>query len=260
MEAILTGLLSPDNSVRQQAEATYNQAVATSFQQVCFVDCVIASLTLFYCGPCCNQDFRSHLALLFHMQVALTLTHCIANDVDAGRRAMACVMLRRLFTSKDSWTRLDAASQNAIKDGLLASLATAGSIPSVTNKLCHTVAEVALLAAGPGGAQWPALLPRVFDLARSGDAPTRVIAVTLFGKLSEYAGDALLSPHGPTLQALLPPLLQDADNRVRTASLGAIIALLAAIEDDAVRAPFQSLVPGMMKVRGEGRREAEGED
>lgn len=190
----------------------------------------------------------------------MALVQCIANDADAGRRAMACVMLRRLVAGGGAWARLDAGAQATIKDGLLAALASSGSLPSVVNKLCHTIAEVATVAAGPGGAQWPGLLQRVFALAAAGDAPTRVLAVTLFGKLSEYAGDSLMAPHAATLQGLLPPLLQDADNRVRTAALGAIIALLAAIEDDGVRAPFQTLIPGMMKVRwsrgeggGEGR-------
>lgn len=218
MEALLGGLASADNATRAAAEAAYAAAVAAS-----------------------------------PAAVARGLTQHVAGDADAGRRAMACVMLRRLFDRSVAqggvaWDALDAPTQAAVRDGLLAAMPPSLAVPGLFSKLSHAIAEVAQAGAGPGGRDWPALLPCVFELARSADARSRELAVGLFGRLCEYAGDELMAPHGATLQGLLPPLLSDASNAVRIAALSAVIALLAVLEDDAVRAPFQGLLPAMMKV------------
>ena len=176
----------------------------------------------------------------------------LGSDPDEGRRGIAAVMLRRLFERSGegaaAWGRLPLEAQASVKDGLMGALANEAN-SNVLRKLCHAIAEIALVAAGPGGSSWPELLPRVFGLAQSPNPRTRETAIVLFGKLAEYAGNTLLVPHAATLHGLLPPLLSDADNAVRIAALSAIIALLSCIEDDGVRAPFQGLLPNMMKVR-----------
>jgi hypothetical protein len=186
--------------------------------------------------------------------VAAGLVSTLTTEPNEGTRSMAAVMLRKLLDrglgeGEGVWGSLPADVQGGVKDGLLVALKGETS-KAVRSKLCHAIAEVAMVAGGPGCAQWQALLPTVFGLAQGPDAPTRATAVFLFNKLADYAGDTLLSPHAATLHALLPPLLADADNSVRISALRATIALLGALSNDAARAPFQALVPAMMKVGG----------
>lgn len=175
---------------------------------------------------------------------------------------MAAVMLRKLLEKKPSaataagattWAQLTPEAQATVRDGLLAAF-EGEARDSVRRKISHAVAEAAVYAAGPGCANWQALLPRVFSQAQAPDAAKRRAALVLFESLASYAGEEVLVPHAATLLTLLPPLLQDADNGVRIAAMAGTIALLRCIEDDAVRGRFTALVPTMMKVGVAGPR------
>ena len=170
---------------------------------------------------------------------------------------MAAVMLRKLLekvpaavassAGTSTWALLSLEAQTSLRDELLAVFATEPT-DSVRRKISHAIAETALYAAGPGCANWQALLPSIFAQAKATDASKRRSALVLFRSLAEYAGEEVLVPHVATLESLLPPLLQDTDNGVRIAAMSGTIALLRCIEADDVRNRFTGLVPAMMKV------------
>jgi hypothetical protein len=174
------------------------------------------------------------------------LIQTITTSPSEAHRALANVLLRKLLTKLETWTALGPAAQAAVRDGLLAAL-TGEPTNHVRHKACHAIAEVAVKCAGPGAAQWPELLPRIFTLASAPEPRRRESALYLFTRLGEYAGDVLLVPHAEQLRGLLGGLLADADNGVRIAALKGAVALAASIPDDGLRNSYQALIPAQMK-------------
>jgi importin-4 len=190
------------------------------------------------------------------MQVAVELVASLSSDPDVGHRALSSVLLRRLIEQPAKapdgsvvgrWRLFSPDVIARIKDGLLQAL-TREPEKHIRHKLSHTIAEAALSGAGAGGAEWPALLPAVFTLARSADAAMREAGLHVFTKLCDYAGNTVLVPHISQLHPVLVGLLGDAENKVRVAALDAVISLLKHTESDAQRAAFQAQLPQMFKV------------
>lgn len=145
------------------------------------------------------------------------------------------------------WRLFGPEAQARVKEGLLLALSREPEM-HIRRKLSHAIAETALSAAGRGGEDWPALLPAIFSLAGAADVALRESGLHVFVQLCDYAGDVVLIPHVAQLQPVLTNLLNDPESRVRVVALEAVIALLKRIEAEAMRAPFQALLPQLFKV------------
>ena len=213
--AFFDALLSPDNAVRQRAEAQ-KDAVARD----------------------------NPAALIAQLAAALAQAPLPAH------RALAAVLMRRVV-GRDTlgrpgrtWETLAPAAREQLKAGMLQAF-QAEPVADVRKKICHAVAELATVAAAAdGGADWPALLPAVF--AMSGDAADparREASLFMFTTLTEFTGDRLIAPHCAQLQGILGGLIVDSAPAVAVAALKACCAMIAMLKDDTKRNGFQAFVP-----------------
>ena len=190
------------------------------------------------------------------LQVVIEFIGTLTADPSVSHRSLAAVLLRRVIqipaTAADGsvvgqWRRFTPEAQARVKDGLLQALSREPE-RHIRRKLSHAIAETSLNAAGRGGAEWPTLLPAIFALVGAPDAGMRESGLHVFVQLCDYAGDMVLIPHVAQLQPVLAGLLNDAASNVRVVALEAIIALLKRVEDEALLASFQSLLPQLFKV------------
>ena len=210
MDALLTGLLSPDAATRAAAEARYAEACATP-----------ATLAPALLAACSLPD--------------------------EGKRALCAVLVRKLFDSgaASPIAALPPPALEAFKAGLLSAWAGEAT-PRLAKGLGHAVAAAAETLAGPGCAGWPALLPALFAAGRSPTPATRVACLAALQSLGERGGGALLSPHSNTLLPTLATFLGDTDLGVRCAALGATVAVLGCLDGDVPGG--SSLVPTLLGV------------
>ena len=156
---------------------------------------------------------------------------------------------------KSTFQSLAPGVQAGVKAGLLFALKQE-QVKHVRLKTCHSIAEVAASAAGPGCASWPELLPSIFELAQgSSSSPgSREVALKLFKSVVDYAGSEAVAPHSEQLLAVLSALLGEGSagaagsGAVRTAALYATCAMIGALEEAAQLDAFKSTVGPMLAV------------
>lgn len=189
----------------------------------------------------------------------MQLLTALATNPEEQTRAIAAVLLRRVLHRHNAelWsTAYDAATQKTLKDNLLAALSVE-PVGHLRHKLAHTIAELAVYAAGTSSEDWPDLLPKIFSLAQHGDDKMRETALYLFTTIAEAAAMKLLVPHAAQLKPVLVRLLTDAKDAVRVQALRGAIALITSITDNALRDSFQEATPLMIQVLSAACKEDE---
>ena len=168
---VIQGLLQPDNNIRKQAEAAYNQFVTSSSEQS-------ASLLLQLIG----------------------LSNC-----PGPVRQISAVLLRRLVNSPE---KVQVLSQQLLTTVMQTSLALIQSETQkmVRRNICHLSAALAQSLVGSNGSLsqvWPALLPLTMQLAQNNsDSNLQESGLFLLSILGEYCPLALRESASPMFQAL----------------------------------------------------------
>jgi hypothetical protein len=212
-DGLLRALMSPDNAIRQNAEAG---AFSQLKQQP---DCCVLSLL---------QVLRSQ----------------VAPEV----RSMSALLLRRVIIKDDPslWPQCTAETQTAFKTNVLESLGDAQLDPSTRKMVCDVVGELGVNIMDEG--QWPQLLPFLFEKVNSGDPLQRESALHVFGMTASYLAESM-SHHFNMLAQIMQRCIADPVNngKVQVAGIRALGLLLVCIDEPSKRKVFQALVPGMLQ-------------
>ena len=232
--AILSGILSPDNSVRAHSERLFK----TLKQQDP--------------GQCARL-------LVEGLQPGSGLT--------IEQRQLTAILLRRTVLSEDGddnnnetepcfWDRLAPPMRAGVLSGLLASLEGESS-RLVLKKLYDAISDLALFLL-ERGTDWPQLLPTLFKMAGSTSQQQQqqqqqqrsTTAFEVFAQLAVALGPDVFRPMlGPVLVMLQSGLRDAQDYRVRLAALGAALSFLQIMEqeDAAAFAQYKTLLPDMLE-------------
>lgn len=224
-ENLINALMSPDNPTRDRAEEAFNMFVKT-----------VPENTM---GSLVNVARRSS---------------------NPWVRSMGFILIRRTMVKRDNtlttpdgrhptfWEKLGVQAQQAVKHELLAALSDEGE-RQVRKKLGDTVSDVSLfLAKQMRGleAEWPELLPFLFNLTKSPHEPQRISALDIFGSLCQYIGSTLKPHYGP-LKAVLLSSLSDSSISVRSSALSAGLCLVQLLDESEYSA-FYDILPPMLLV------------
>lgn len=210
-ETLLGNLLSLDNEIRTQAEATYDTI------------------------PSPNK-----------MTFLITLLQNTNGPVE--NRSLAAVLLRKLFTSKfdDSWPHILPDSQVAIKTYLM-NLIQQEQDHAVRRKVCDAIAELARnMLDEDGNMTWPEVLKFLLDCASSEDPRLRESALHIFSSVPGVFGVAQ-NEHLDTIKRMLGLCLQDKSIEVRFEAVRATTSFIIANEKQMnVLNHFRELLPGII--------------
>ena len=166
---VIQGLLQPDNTIRRQAEAAYNQFVLSSLEQS-------ASL------------------LLQLIQQAPT----------PQMRQLSAVLLRRLVNSPE---KVKSLTPQLVTGAMQTTLGLLQSEQEkvVRRNICHLIAALAqsiMSASGPLSQTWPALLPATLQFTQHADGKIQESGLFLLSVLGEYCPAALRESAPVVFQAL----------------------------------------------------------
>eukprot|EP01097_Dermamoeba_algensis_P002108 TRINITY_DN1837_c0_g3_i1.p1 TRINITY_DN1837_c0_g3~~TRINITY_DN1837_c0_g3_i1.p1 ORF type:complete len:1076 (-),score=326.43 TRINITY_DN1837_c0_g3_i1:39-3266(-) len=192
-ENVLTGLLSDNNQIRQQAEEQYNHL----------------------------KSFPNELLQL--------LLHFLKNSQQQQFRNLSAVLLRRaVLKVKDSlWSKASPEIQNLVKAELPKVLA-AETVSGTRHKICDCIAEVADSVSETG--QWPELLPFIFELSRAPNEGLRESGLIVFGQLASSLGPVLV-PHLNTVKDTLLKGMGDPSFQVQLAALTATSSFVQCLSE-----------------------------
>jgi len=208
-EQIILQILSPDNNLRTQAEAAFNETK----KQPDF--CVLSLLEL---------SRRSQ-----HEQV----------------RALSIVLLRRVLTKIDQslWTQVNPQTQQTVKVQLLEALESENA-NHIRHKVEDCISEVAIVILEAKGA-WDEILPFLFKLTKSAKEGHRESALNIFNQLASEMGETLRT-HFNLLNEVLNSGLNDPSIKVRIAAMNATATFLQVLDRPEERTFFQQLTPLML--------------
>ncbi|CAK4348967.1 unnamed protein product [Aphanomyces euteiches] len=209
---LIRSLLSNENDIRRQAEATYTQLKAQQPQEL-----AVALLTL-----ACIQS----------------------NPDDADTRLFAPVLLRRLLET-DGLAN-DAAYRSNMKQQLLSTLVLETE-PQIRRKVTHVIAQVARQ-----DANWPDLLPSIINLTQSSDIALQVTALDVLGTLAEYTGGQFTVHHeqlGSLFSSFAFSILATAaPMELRVAAWKALSAFVVHLESNESLQPYTQLLPPFLQI------------
>ncbi|KAH9074533.1 hypothetical protein Ae201684P_022340 [Aphanomyces euteiches] len=206
---LIRSLLSNENDIRRQAEATYTQLKAQQPQEL-----AVALLTL-----ACIQS----------------------NPDDADTRLFAPVLLRRLLET-DGLAN-DAAYRSNMKQQLLSTLVLETE-PQIRRKVTHVIAQVARQ-----DANWPDLLPSIINLTQSSDIALQVTALDVLGTLAEYTGGQFTVHHeqlGSLFSSFVASTA--APMELRVAAWKALSAFVVHLESNESLQPYTQLLPPFLQI------------
>ncbi|CAM9453902.1 unnamed protein product [Ectocarpus sp. 13 AM-2016] len=208
-EAVLAGLLSPDNAVRKNAESVYKMELETQ-------PAVIAG----------------------------QLLRCLASAQAELIRTTCAVLIRRVVVpSGPHWARLDSPTRAALRAGLLSAIGNETS-NSVARKVCHAVAASASPDAGP----WPELLPAVIYTAQSAEQSKKTLAFFLLGAMAETSSETLSGQASSLMQMCAEALSNLSQLATASGAFKAAAAVLQTIVDETEQSAFHAILPQMLKV------------
>eukprot|EP01105_Mastigella_eilhardi_P026497 TRINITY_DN7714_c0_g1_i1.p1 TRINITY_DN7714_c0_g1~~TRINITY_DN7714_c0_g1_i1.p1 ORF type:complete len:1071 (-),score=317.30 TRINITY_DN7714_c0_g1_i1:72-3230(-) len=212
MDHLLASLMSDDNAARQQGEQLLKTQLKENPQPV-----VVAFFT-----------------------AVLEPSQPIQN------RQLAITLLRNMLTvdSESVWARLPADTQIAVKEALIKVLSTEKE-PCVLRVVCDTIADLAGAVIPKG--EWPALLPFLFQSARSQEPLLRGSALVIFSDLVLLLGPKNFAPYATYVGNILQAGLADSELKVRTSALLATSSFFMAMKDTTTGAQFQALLPAMLE-------------
>jgi len=208
-EQIILQNLTPDNAIRAQAEAAFNETKK-------------------------QPDF-----------CILSLVQLIRQSSHEQVRSLCSVLLRRSVISSDSslWPLISAQTQQTVKVQLLEAL-EAEQLNHIRKKLSDAIAEVASTIFEAQG-KWDELLPYMFKCTKSPNDGQREAALNIFQQLALDIGESM-RPHFPVLKEVLNEGLNDAVMKVRLAAMNATASFLQVLDQPEERAQFQLLTPQML--------------
>ncbi|EQC29287.1 hypothetical protein SDRG_12955 [Saprolegnia diclina VS20] len=216
-EKMLWSLMSPDNSVRNVAEATFE-----------------------------GMKADSDGTLLHLLQV-------IRSPASDDVRGLAAVLLRRVLLRDEVslWCNASDATQHSVKNDLLQVL-THEANPSIRRKLCDTVGELASSILEEG--EWDELLPCMFHWITSANVAHRESALRVFEMISLFIATAMSDYFDTTIRQLFETCLIDPAGHVALHALRALGMLILSIDELDERDRFQPLLPlilqGLVTMQG----------
>jgi len=207
-EALIQQLSSPDNAMRKNAEATFQEMKKSPL----------------YLAP--------------------SLMKLIRGSQNEMIRSFCSVLLRRVIGrgTESVWGQLDQPTQTFLKTNLLEALRSEPIAP-VRSKLGDCVAE---LAASIGG-EWPELLPFLFQSTKSERESDREAALLIFSQLAPEIGEQLRAHFGLLRDVLSAGLNDQQSLKVRIAALTATANFLQYLNEPEERGQFQQLLPKMLE-------------
>ncbi|XP_071539871.1 importin-5 [Panulirus ornatus] len=213
-QQLLTGLLSHENKIRQQAETTYEQ---------------IASETKFQ----------------------LLLTNVVNKTAGENARTMAAVLLRRLLTTNfdEVFPTLPPDAQRQVQAQLLASVQQEEDA-NMRKKLCDIVSELAHnMIDDEGNNKWPEFLQFLFESARSPSIAHKEIALTLFSLVPGVFGNQQ-QQHLGMIKAMLTSSLADSTNPpVQSLAVKATAAFILLHDNEPnIQKNFADLLPQFLQI------------
>ncbi|XP_070711530.1 importin-5 [Pempheris klunzingeri] len=214
---LLGNLMSPDNTVRKQAEETYDTI------------------------PGQNK-------ITFLLQAV--------RDASAAEevKQMAAVLLRRLLSSsfEEIYPGLTLEMQTAIKTELLTSIQQETS-PTIRKKVCDIAAELCRnLIDDDGNNQWPELLKFLFDSVNSDNVGLREAALHIFWNFPGIFGNQQ-QHYMEVIKRMLVQCMQDQANpQIRTLAARAAASFVLSNESNtALLKHFADLLPGILQAVNE---------
>ena len=194
---LLAALISPDNTARRAAEATYKQQRDTQPETV-------AQALLAAVG---SPQLPAHL------------------------RSLAAVLVRRLISGHlSSWDRMGGQAKDFVRGELLRMI-TEEPDDQLRKKICHATCDLAkdLLESSQEANPWPGLLPALLALVDHPQPSQREAALHILAPVAEGAFE-LLAPGMGTMLQVLSNRLGDTI-AVRFAAMKTIAAILTNVED-----------------------------
>ncbi|XP_029055806.1 karyopherin beta 3 [Osmia lignaria lignaria] len=213
-QQLLHTLLSTDNDARTQAEEAYNNLPVDS--KVTFL---LASL--------CNATLTEEM------------------------RAMAAVLLRRLFSSEfmDFYPKIPPEAQVQLKEQILVSVQNE-QIDTIRRKVCEVAAEVARnLIDEDGTNQWPEFLQFLFQCANSPSPALKESALRMFTSVPGIFGNQQANYLDLIKQMLQQSVMDSANYEVRFQAVRAIGAFITLHDkEENIQKHFSELLPAIVQV------------
>ena len=227
-DAFLTSLMHPDNRVRGQAEAKFNQLKDAN--PAMLVENLLRQLQQ---PPGSQQEQQQ--------QDSATL------------RAFSAVLLRGLIGRRGTaYKCLTPMMQVQLRAGLLSvALATAAE-RDVSKKVCDTIGELGIVVEATG--HWGELLPWCLQCVNTSDPKICEVGLTVLAQVAMVmANNTAYHPHYQQLSTLLQRCLTapGAGLGVRVAAVQTVANLVVCIPHSNQRAIFRPLVPAMLHALGE---------
>ncbi|EFC44019.1 karyopherin beta [Naegleria gruberi] len=209
-EQVIANILSPDNNIRNQAEAYYNSTKSNP-------DLCVGSLV---------QLLRSSQ----HIHV----------------RGLACVLLRKVITKTEEslFPLLSPQVQQLVKSELLQALRQE-TVSHVRTKLIYTISG--FVSGLIEDNQYPEFLPTIFTWATDQNPTLRSSAMGIFTQLSTYLLDKGLEPYLQQIFELVRNCLQDSDNRVTLDAFEALCSVVTVIDKSKTPA-FSACIPHLLSI------------
>ena len=131
-----------------------------------------------------EEQYRTALAAS-PAPVVTSLMQVLRSSPEQPLRSLSAVLLRRIFdllSTAETVQKLDAATLEVVKQGLVASL-TVEPVATIARRVALTTAQLA----SSQFAAWPTLMPAVLSLMQHSDTAKRALGFFTISKLCEFA-------------------------------------------------------------------------
>nr|XP_033205678.1 importin-5 [Bombus vancouverensis nearcticus] len=214
LQQLLNTLLSTDNDTRKQAEEAYNNLP-------------VDSKVTFLLSSLCNATLTEEM------------------------RAMAAVLLRRLFASEfmDFYPKIPPEAQAQLREQILLSVQSEQT-ETIRRKVCEVAAEVARnLIDEDGNNQWPEFLQFLFQCANSPIPALKENALRMFTSVPGVFGNQQANYLDLIKQMLQQSIMDSANYEVRFQAVRAIGAFIVLHDkEDNIQNHFSELLPAIVQV------------
>ncbi|KAL1510219.1 hypothetical protein AB1Y20_006547 [Prymnesium parvum] len=217
-EQMVVALMSPDNNMRNQAEAAFNQAKGNPDQLV------TALITLLRTNA--NEQVRQLCAVLLRKAVTSAVT-----------KEQQSMQLLKLLSPQ---------VQQALKSELLQCIEQEPE-RAIRKKACDAVGQLGVTILNEDPNSWPELLPFMLAATRNGNVNMHEASLVIFNALSDFIAEKMTTHHGMLLDVFRSSLQGDQQLLIRIAALKALASFLMAVTEAKARQPFQELVPAMLQ-------------
>ena len=248
-QQMIEALMSPDNNVRGQAEAAFNQAKANPDVMVS----ALAHLLRNNQSEQARARNQTQRCILFFNASMLTLRCCslAAAAACCQVRSLCAVLLRKtvmqgLQSQENSLIKaLSPPVLDAFKKELLECIKQEPQ-RNIRKKVCDAVGQLGIKVMSDNMQAWPELFEFMFSATKSGNVNMHEAALSIFNAFSEFMAEKMQSHHQTLFDVFKMSLMQDQAMVVRIAALKALASFLLALQESSSRTAFQDLVPLML--------------